>query len=91
MSQATCDEVSLEDLLGDDGDGSDRAHLACGCSPQLEFCGRYVPWSRGVELVVADDDVCKHCQQVWDNGGCPRCPCGPEAICQACYTSAAQG
>lgn len=64
-------------------------HVACGCRPQIDMCGRYSPQVTGVEFPELSSDPrprqwCDQCLVVWNTYGCGNCGCRAVALCPLC-------
>lgn len=75
-----------EMLMGPKDSYHKHWHVACACSAELNMCGGFVPGQDGVDRGASIDDpqLCPPCKAAWMKDGCPRCPCGPWGLCQAC-------
>ena len=69
----------------DDMYNRDLPHITCMCSTHLTTCGM-VDMSpvTGVEATYEHEDWCQSCLNQWLVGGCPRCLCNSETICDSC-------
>lgn len=69
--------------------GEQGTHIACWCSQEWAFCGKYDPAGITDERPVSEED-CAMCLIVWHHGECPRCGCRDDDWCAKCVAGAAR-